>query len=193
MRRAGDDGAVRRDEPDECATLIAAAVDAFGGVDALINNAGLAPAMAIEKHTPEIINGVFAANALGPAYLIASVWPHWLKRTPPTAAAPGPVLINVSSMATKDPLPGLFAYAAAKAAVNLMVRSVHNEGRAFGVRAFAVAPGAVETDMLRGILSKEQLPTERTLSPQAVARVIGACIAGERDADSGSVLYLPSP
>ena len=48
-------------------------------------------------------------------------------------------IVNVSSFATIDPFPGFFAYAAAKAAVNLLALSASNEGRSHGVRAFAVA------------------------------------------------------
>lgn len=170
----------------ECRSLIAAALDCFGRIDALVNNAGYAPSEPIESHTDEVIRSVFATNAIGPATLIAGVWPTMVRQG-------GGRIVNVSSMSTVDPFPGLFAYAASKGAVEVMVKSCEVEGRARGIRAFGVAPGAVDTAMLRGIVSEEDLPASRCLRPEEVGRVIAACAAGRRDVDSGKVILLPSP
>ena len=97
-------------------------------------------------------------------------------------------MVNVSSMATQDPFPGFFAYAASKAALNLMARSCATEGREHGIRAFAVAPGAVETDMLRAAFGEDVIPREQTLDPDTVARVIVECVTGERDAQNGDTI-----
>jgi NAD(P)-dependent dehydrogenase (short-subunit alcohol dehydrogenase family) len=96
-------------------------------------------------------------------------------------------------MATTDPFPGFFIYAAAKAGVNLMAKSCAKEGREFGIRAFSVAPGAVETPMLRALFSEVQLPPEKCLSPDDVAKVVVECIAGERDTQNGETIFIPSP
>lgn len=172
-------------EAGECRSLIAAALDCFGRVDALVNNAGYAPSAPIGSHDDEMIRRVFATNAMGPATLISAVWPTMVRQG-------GGRIVNVSSMATVDPFPGLFAYAASKGAVEVMVKSCEVEGRARGIRAFGVAPGAVETAMLRGIVSEADLPSSRCLRPEDVARVIADCAAGRRDGDSGKVILLPS-
>jgi NAD(P)-dependent dehydrogenase (short-subunit alcohol dehydrogenase family) len=96
--------------------------------------------------------------------------------------------VNVSSIATVDPFPGFFAYAASKAALNLMTASAAKEGANVGIRAFAVAPGAVETPMLRASFDAKAVPPEACLEPESVARVIVACATGLRDADSGRVI-----
>jgi len=173
-------------DPASIERIVDEAVGRFGGVDAYVGCAGAAPLAPIEKTTPALLDEVYRSNTFGPALLIARLWPGM------TARRRG-VIVLVSSMATADPFPGFFVYAGAKAACNLMVRSCAKEGRRFGVRAFAVAPGAVETAMLRENFTTAQIPERKCLSPEAVADVIAACIAGERDAENGSTIYLPSP
>ena len=59
-----------------------------------------------------------------------------------------------------------------------------------GVRVHVVAPGATETGMLRGLFKKELFPTEKTLVPEDVAKVIVSCVRGELVHSSGEVIYL---
>jgi 3-oxoacyl-[acyl-carrier protein] reductase len=82
----------------------------------------------------------------------------------------GGVLVNVSSMASVDPFRGFSIYGASKAWVNLFTQAIAEEGRPLGIRAFAVAPGAVETQMLRA--NFPDIPRDRTLEPADVAAVI---------------------
>lgn len=163
--------------------LIREADSTFGRIDALINNAGEAFLAPIEKTGPAELQRSYAVNALGPAYAIHSAWPIF------TRQKSGRV-VNTSTKGTIDPFPGFFAYAAAKSAVNSMARSCAKEGARIGVKAFAVAPGAVETGMLRSMWSPQQLKPEMCLSPDDVARVIVACATGDRDADNGKTIFL---
>ncbi len=168
------------------ARMVRGALERFGRIDALINSAGAAPLMPIEKHTPEVVRAAFAVNAEAPANLIAAAWPTF-------AAQRRGCIVSVSSMAARDPFAGFFAYGAAKAAVNLLTLSAAREGKAKGIRAFAVGPGAVETPMLRSIFSKKAVPPSACLKPEDVASVIVDCVEGRRDAENGTVIYLPSP
>lgn len=173
-------------DPLACASLVRHVADACGRLDAVINNAGFAPLVPLAKHTPELVRETFEINALGPANLILAAWPLMLSQRAGR-------IINVSSIATVDPFPGFFAYAAAKASVELMVKSIAKEGGPAGIKAFAVAPGAVETAMLRSIISEKVVPVSKTLSPDTVARVISDCALGRRDADNGRTILVPSP
>lgn len=166
--------------------MVESAVARFGRLDALINNAGYAPMVPVDRHTPELLRDVFNINAVGPAAAVAGAWETFRRQG-------GARVVFVSSYATRDPFPGFFGYASAKAAVNMLARTTAGEGRAIDVKAFAVAPGAVETSMLRSIIPADVLPTRRTLAPEAVARVIVECAVGERDHENGTVIYLPSP
>jgi NAD(P)-dependent dehydrogenase (short-subunit alcohol dehydrogenase family) len=96
-------------------------------------------------------------------------------------------------MATIDPFPGLSLYAASKAAMESLTRSVRNEGYEAGIRAFNVVPGAVETQMLRSLFPITALPTEKALDPYVVAQVIADCVTGARHEASGSSIIVPSP
>lgn len=199
-------------DPSECDRLVEETSHEYGRLDVLINNAGDAPLASIANHTPDVIKRTFDVNALGPAYLIAAAW-RVFERPPPIAGGPEHVhagtmeherratskddvrgqnprrcIVNISSMASLDPFPGFFAYAAAKSAMNSMIRSCHKEGQALGVRCFGIAPGAVETSMLRGLFSELAIPPERTLRPEDVARVVGECVAGARDEESGTTI-----
>ncbi len=178
-------------DPLQAAGLVDVAVDRFGRVDVVINNAAMAPLTPIDAHTVELIAQTYMTNAVGPASLIAAAWKvfraqHGERR----ASRLGACVVNVSTMGTRDPFPGFFAYAASKAATNLMVKSCAKEGKEIGVRAFAVAPGAVETPMLRGLFGPEVLPTSACLRPERVAEEIVACVLGERDQHNGRVIFM---
>lgn len=170
------------DEP-QARALIDAAIARFGRLDALINNAGVAPLTTIEKHDARTIREAFGVNAIGPANAIAQAWPYFVKQR-------RGVIVNVSSLATKSPFPGFFAYAASKASVNLMARSCAIEGAPHNIRAFAVAPGAVETPMLRAMFDDKAIPKGACLSPGAVADIVVDCVLGRRDGDNGETIYL---
>lgn len=184
-------------DPATSDRLIAEAVKGFGRVDAIVSNAGWAPCRPIEKHTPELIRQAFEVNALGPAYLFAAGWKQYRVQNAQDDAAgrkaAGGCIVLVSSMATLDPFPGLFAYAAAKSSLNSMARSAMAEAADLGIRCFVVAPGAVETSMLREVVDHDLLPGSRTLMPEQVAEVIAECVAGLRDEQVGQTLALPSP
>ena len=162
------------------AEIAARALDAFGRIDALVNNAGYADLRSIAETDHDLLERTFAVNVYGSALLLAAAWPALLR-------APDGVLVQVTSMATADPFPGFFAYAAAKCAAESFVRSVRNEST---IRAYAVAPGATETPMLRGLFSTDELAESAAADPDSVAEVIEACIEGRRAEPSGSVILL---
>lgn len=178
-------------EPEQATAMVASAFDRFGRLDVLVNNAAAAPLLPIDQHTPAIVEQTFFTNAIGPACAIASAWRIFKSQHAAKSNHPlGPCIINVSTLGTRDPFPGFFAYASSKAALNLMVRSAAAEGREYNIRAFAIAPGAVETAMLRSLFDKKTLPTEQCLTPERVAEEIVACIMGERPELNGQTIYM---
>lgn len=166
--------------------LIASAVSRFGRIDVVVNNAGWTPVKPISEYTSGEIEHIFRLNAIGPCVAIARTIPHMV-------AAGGGCIVNVSSMAVVNPFPGLFAYAAAKASMTLMVKSIVNEEGRHGIRAFAIAPGAVETPLLRSLFAEHTLPRRRALAPEIVANLILECVQGQRDCENGGTILLPSP
>ncbi|MBY0311607.1 MAG: SDR family oxidoreductase [Phycisphaerales bacterium] len=178
-------------DPASGQQMVAAAIANFGRLDVLINNAAAAPLLAIDKSTPELIQQVYMTNAVGPACAIAAAWTVFKRQHAEDRMSPlGHCIVNVSTLGTDDPFPGFFVYAASKSPLNLMAKSCAKEGREIGVRAFAVAPGAVETPMLRAIFDTSTLPSANCLTPEMVAEEILACVTGERDLKNGQTLFM---
>lgn len=169
--------------PADVLAMVDAAVEAFGRIDVLINNAGLAELQPLGQLDLGHLEAAFAVNAIGPALAMNAAWPIMLRQR-------GGRIVNVSTLGTKEPFPGFFAYAGAKAALNSFTRSVAVEGRPHGIRAFTVAPGAVETPMLRSLFDEQAIGVDLTLPAGEVARVIVECATGRRDEQSGEVIWL---
>jgi NAD(P)-dependent dehydrogenase (short-subunit alcohol dehydrogenase family) len=173
-------------DPEQVRELVKQTVERFSRVDVLVNNAAVCESHPVGATDEALLERTFASNFFGPALLVARLWPLFLRQH-------GGCVINVSSVATVDPLPGLGVYAATKAALESLTRSVAGEGQAHGVRAFSLVLGAVETEMLRSVLSAEQFPPDRTLDPSDVAEIVLECAAGKHDARSGQTIEIPNP
>ena len=170
-------------QPMEVDRLIDGAIDRFGRVDVVVHCAGLAPIVSIAEMSIAQWHEVIDTNLSAAFYLARAVWPAFQKQG-------GGVLVNVSSMSSRDPFPGFAAYGAAKAGVNLFGLSAAREGQPINVRAYTIAPGAVETEMFRRIMTPEQYGKDKTLDPADVARTIVGCVNGDLKYASGEVIYL---
>lgn len=168
---------------DAIREMVTRVVSQFGRIDALVNNAGNAPALTVEQTSAERWQNVIDTNLSATFFLSQAVWPIFVKLN-------AGVIVNISSMAARDPFPGFHAYGAAKAGVNLLTLSMAREGQAYGIRVHAVAPAAVETPLFRTLLTPEQFPTGQALDPADVAAVVAGCIAGDLAYTSGEVIWL---
>jgi NAD(P)-dependent dehydrogenase (short-subunit alcohol dehydrogenase family) len=168
---------------EACAEVVAATMQAFGRIDALVNNAGYAPLLSIEQTTDQVWHDAIATNLSAAFWLSRACWSQFKKQG-------GGVIVNVSSAAARDPFPGFIAYGAAKAALNNLGLSLAREGAKDNIRVHTVAPGATETEMFRALPGMQDFPAESTMSPDDVARVIVQCVTGELALTSGEVLYL---
>jgi NAD(P)-dependent dehydrogenase (short-subunit alcohol dehydrogenase family) len=176
------------DLADAAATagLVDRVLDRLGRIDALANVAGFAPLMPIERVTADVWRECIDANLSYVVQLTAAVWPVMSRQR-------GGVIVNVSSMSSVDPFPGLAIYATAKAGLNMFTRCTAREGSEVGIKAVAIAPGAIETPMLRSLFDQTALPPDKTLDPIVVGRLIRDCITGRRDFEPGQTIQLPSP
>ena len=166
--------------------VVHAALHTFGRIDTLVNGAGVAPLVALDATTEELLVDTFAVNAFGPAALIHRCWGTFV------AQGCGRI-VNLSTLGTTDPFEGYFAYAAAKSALDSMTRSAAREGKRHGIVAFSINFGCVDTEMLRKNFSTAHIPAERTHSPETAAAFIQPFVDGERDGDSGQCVPMPSP
>ena len=164
-RAGGSVLAVQTDvtKPDDVERLVEEVQERFGRIDVLVNNAGVAPVAPITDMEPHIFDRIIAVNVRAVYLCSRAVWPIM-------ANGEGGSIVNLSSMAAFDPFPGFAAYGAAKAFINAYTKALAAEGGPVGIRVYAVAPGAVETDMLRGAFP--DFPAEKALQPDDVAAII---------------------
>lgn len=138
-----------------------AAVERFGRVDVLVNNAGVSQVIPASRERPEDFSSVMEVNLFGA---------YWVAQACARVMGAGSSIINVSSMLglIKSQLPEA-AYAASKAALIGLTRDLSNQWAARkGIRVNAIAPGFVETDVISE-MSAESL--DRFLSGCSLGRV----------------------
>jgi NAD(P)-dependent dehydrogenase (short-subunit alcohol dehydrogenase family) len=118
---------------------VAAAIDRFGRLDVIVNNAGLMVFKPLEEHTEQDWLKVLRVDLLGAFFFTKQAFLHM---------KPGGSIVNVSSIHAEETTPLVCSYAAAKAAVLSLTRSSAIEGKSKGIRVNVVLPGAVDTPML---------------------------------------------
>ncbi len=149
--------------PDDIDALIETTLRRERRIDVLVNNAGAAPQSEIEDLDENLFRAILSVNVDAVYRGCRSVWPVMVRQG-------GGVIVNLSSVASVDPFAGFTAYGAAKAWVNAWTRGLADEGKRVGIRVFAVAPGAVETKMLRDPFP--DFPREQALDPADVADMV---------------------
>src|SRR5215475_2637662 len=129
-------------ELDAIENLVARTVDAFGGVDIVVNNAANALTQPLGAFTPEAWQKSFDVNLRGPVFLIQAALPH-LGRSDHAS------IVNVISAGAFLFSANVAMYAAAKAGLMSFTRSMAADFAPRGIRVNALAPGTVDTDMVR--------------------------------------------
>ncbi|WP_370333152.1 SDR family NAD(P)-dependent oxidoreductase [Mycolicibacterium hippocampi] len=129
-------------EVDDLAALVSRTVSEFGGVDVLVNNAANPLAQPLGQLTVDALTKSFEVNLRGPVFLVQEALPH-LKSSPHAA------VLNMVSVGAFIVAPMLSIYAAMKSALMSFTRSMAAEFAGDGIRVNALAPGPVDTDMMR--------------------------------------------
>ena len=164
---AGDSGARIRQvaadlrDPQGADRVVEQAVAEFGGLDILVNNAGVGHFATVADMTLDQWRDVIETNVSAVFYCCHAAIPHLRRRG-------GGWIINISSLASKNPFAGGAAYSASKAALNQFSESLMQEVRQDNIRVSYVLPGSVETGFGRGMNSKKGW----ALQPEDVAQVV---------------------
>ena len=141
---------------------MAQAAAAFGGIDIVVNNAGIGVFKPVAEMSPDEFRLMFETNVTGVFNSSRAALPHLRTRG-------GGWVINVSSLSGTNPFPGGAAYCATKAAVNAFSEAFMQEVRHDGIRVAYVSPGSVDTSFGGGARDKSSW----ALQPDDVAQVIG--------------------
>ncbi len=163
-------------ELESAAGLVRATVERFGRIDVVVNNAATALSQPIGHFTPDAWDKVFTVDLRGPVFLIQEALPYLEKS--PNASVVNVISAGAFLFSTFNSM-----YAASKAALMSFTRSMGGEFWTRGIRVNALAPGTVDTDMVRNN------------TPEAQERMANACYmrrAAHPDEMVGPALFLAS-
>jgi NADP-dependent 3-hydroxy acid dehydrogenase YdfG len=130
--------------------MVEQAFQRYGRIDILINNAGQAAAGTVAEVRPDDFRSILELNVFGVLYAIQAVVPIMRQ-------GGGGVILNVSSMVSKMRIPGLAAYAATKAALNMLSETARDELAADHIRVITVYPKLTATDFGKNSLGNRGL------------------------------------
>ncbi len=168
--------AVNMGDPDSAETIVGAAVDCFGGLDVVVNNAANPLAAPVGSQVAGMWQKSFEVNLRGPALLIGAAVPR-------LGASGHGAVINVISVGAFQFARGVSMYASMKAALLSVTRSFAGELADHGIRVNALAPGPVNTDMVRNV-------GEGAAESMAAQTLLKRC--AEPDEMVGAALFLAS-
>jgi 3-oxoacyl-[acyl-carrier protein] reductase len=155
----------------------------YGRVDILVNNAGIGgPPGLLHELPPDDWEAIFNTNLRGVYYMLRAVVPLMI------AAGAGHV-VNISSLAGKNPLPRGAAYSASKWGLNGLTYGVAEELRGHNIRVSVVCPGSVDTDFSPRRHGKD---TQKMLKPDDVAHAVAMLITQEPQSFISEVLIRPT-
>jgi NAD(P)-dependent dehydrogenase (short-subunit alcohol dehydrogenase family) len=163
--------------PANCADAVAAAVAAFGRLDALCNIAGIVSFDHLKDITPELWNRILGVNLTGPFFLIQAAMPHLIE-------SHGAV-VNVSSAAAFRGQPYMTPYNASKAALVSVTKSLATEFVKEPVRINAIAPGSMITGMVN-----TRIPPD--VDPQLMGKIGAIRPPAQPEDMTDLILYLAS-
>jgi len=129
-------------DPDGLRALVAATVEEFGGIDVVVNNAANALAQPIGRFTTDALAKSYEVNVRGPVLLVQDALPY-LRQSDHAA------VINMVSVGAFNFASFTSIYSSNKAALMSFTRSMAAEFAPLGIRVNAIAPGPVDTDMMR--------------------------------------------
>lgn len=179
-------------DPGAIAAMFANIDEAWGGIDILINNAGIDGRRASGWETDiESWRKVIEVNLLGAFYCAREA----LQRMVPQKSG---VIANISSVHEEIAWSGYSAYAASKSAVGMLTKTLAQEAAPYGVRVLSVAPGAVRTPINRSVWSDplslqdllEKIPLNRIGEPAEVARMVVVLVSDIASYVTGRTIFV---
>ena len=176
---------------EQVKALVDAAVQTYGRIDVLINNAGLMPQSPLDRLKIDEWNQMIDVNIKGVLYGIAAALPYMQQQK-------SGHIINVSSVAGHKVRAGGAVYAATKHAVRVLSEGLRQEVKPYNLRTTIISPGAVDTelpntisepDVARGM---QQYYKDYAIPADSFARAVAFAISQPEEVDINEILYRPT-
>lgn len=192
IRAAGGDGMICKADvsnPDEVREMVTLVDKTYGQIDLLVNNAGVVKDEYLLMMNPDTLDQCLSLNVKGYFFCAQAVALKMFRKK-------RGVILNMSSVSGELALAGQSVYSATKGAVNAMTRVLAKELSPKGIRVNAIAPGFIETDMIRALPEEKKaeylanVPLRRFGKPEEVAAVVSAVASDAFSYMTGQVLTL---
>jgi NADP-dependent 3-hydroxy acid dehydrogenase YdfG len=176
---------------DQVRALVDAAVESFGCIDVMINNAGLMPQALLERLRIDEWDRTIDVNIKGVLYGIAAALPYMKERK-------SGHIINVSSVAGHKIGPGAAVYAATKFAVRALSEGLRQEVKPYNLRTTVISPGAVATELPDSVNDPDaservrQFYQKFAIPSDSFARAVLFAMSQPDDVDVNEILFRPT-
>jgi len=178
-------------QPDQVQALVDAAVQAYGRIDVMINNAGLMPQALLERLQIGEWDRMIDVNIKGVLYGIAAALPYMQKQK-------AGHFINVSSVAGHKVGPGFAVYAATKFAVRALSEGLRQEVKPYNIRTTVISPGAVATELPDSSTDPDaaarvrKFYAEAAIPADSFARVVAFAMSQPEEVDVDEIVFRPT-
>jgi NADP-dependent 3-hydroxy acid dehydrogenase YdfG len=176
---------------DQVKRLADTAVQKFGRIDVMINNAGLMPQSPLERLRIDEWDRMIDVNIKGVLYGIAAALPHMIKQK-------AGHIINVSSVAGHKVRPGATVYAATKHAVLALSEGLRQEVKPYNIRTTVISPGAVATELPDSVTEPDvaeriqKFYKDVAIPADSFARAVVFSMSQPEDVDINEILFRPT-
>lgn len=178
-------------EREQVQALVDAAVEEFGRIDVMLNNAGIMPASPLDRLKVDEWDQMIDVNVKGVLYGIAAVLPYMQEQE-------SGHIITVASDAGHKVHPTETVYAATKHAVRALSEGLRQEVKPYGLRTTIISPGAIESELPEKISEEDvaeetrELYAEHAISADSFARAVAFAIEQPEEVDVNEILYRPT-
>lgn len=176
---------------EEVKKLVDAAVNQFGRIDVILNNAGIMPLSPIDRMNVDEWDKMIDVNIKGVLNGVAAVLPYMKEQK-------AGQIINTSSVAGHKVFNGSAVYSATKSAVRVLTEGLRMDVKPYNIRTTIVCPGAVKTELLEQITEADIQQANKEyvgqvgLSPDSFARVVAFAISQPEDVDVNEIIFRPT-
>ncbi|GLV54109.1 oxidoreductase [Dictyobacter sp. S3.2.2.5] len=192
-KRGGKAHALQTDVTDaeRVKRLVDAAVQTYGRIDVMLNNAGLMPHSPLERLKIDDWNRTIDVNIKGVLYGIAAALPYMKEQH-------AGHIINVSSVAGHKVRPSSAVYAATKAAVLMISEGLRQEVKPYHIRTTVISPGALDTELPTSITEPDIAEAVRknyeagAIPADSFARAVAFAMSQPDDVDINEILFRPT-